>query len=172
MKEIEKYVWELSEKASSFLKSEYNIDSFNISNFQSINFYLIDKALNTNKNLFIESFDKELPSISQFPTILAAAISLFFKNYCDDKTEYKIGDVIQGYNGTRGKIIRKEDDNFIVAVPSDGSSRTLTAKQIRKNWIITNADLSNRKVKTKFTAYKELYSSRLVPIKISAVVKC
>ena len=119
---------------------------------------MIDKALNTNKNLFIESFDKELPSISQFPTILAAAISLFFKNYCDDKTEYKIGDVIQGYNGTRGKIIRKEYDNFIVAVPSDGTSRTLTAKQIRKNWIITNADLSNRKVKTKFTAYKELYS--------------
>lgn len=158
MKEIEKYVWELSEKANDFLKAEYNIESFNISHFQSINFYLIDKALNTNKNLFIESFDKELPSISQFPTILAAAISLFFKNYCDDKTEYNIGDVIQGYNGTRGKIIRKEDDNFIVAVPSDGSSRTLTAKQIRKNWIITNADLSNRKVKTKFTAYKELYS--------------
>ncbi len=158
MKEIEKYVWGLSEKASGFLNAEYNIDSFNISHFQSINFYLIDKALNTNKSLFIESFDRELPSISQFPTILAAAISLFFKNYCDDKTEYKIGDVIQGYNGTRGKIIRKEDNNFIVVVPSDGSSRTLSVKQIRKNWIITNADLSNRKVKTKFTAYKELYS--------------
>lgn len=158
MKEIEKYVLELSEKANGYLKVEYNIDSFNISPFQSINFYLIDKALNTNKNLFIESFDKELPSISQFPTILAAAISLFFKNYCDDETEYKIGDVIQDYNGTRGKIIRKKDANFIVEVPSDGSSRTLTAKQIRKNWIITNADLSNRKVKTKFTAYKELYS--------------
>jgi hypothetical protein len=158
MKEIEKYTLELSGKANSFLKSEYNIDSFNISNFQSINFFLIDKALNKNKNLFIESFDKEIPSISQFPTILAVAISLFFKNYCNDKTEYQIGDVIQGYNGIRGKIIRKENENFIVIVPSDGSSRTLTAKQIRKNWIITNADLSNRKVKTKFTAYKELYS--------------
>ncbi|MFN4087108.1 MAG: hypothetical protein ACK4LB_14310 [Spirosomataceae bacterium] len=158
MNEIEKYIFELLKKSNKFLEEDYHLDSFKISNFQAINFFLIDKALNLNKNLFIESFDKELPSISQFPTILAAAISLFFKNYCDDKTEYNIGDVIQGYNGTRGKIIRKEDDNFIVAVPSDGSSRTLTAKQIRKNWIITNADLSNRKVKTKFTAYKELYS--------------
>lgn len=158
MREIEKYVWDLSGKANAFLKSEYNIESFNISQFQSIEFYLIDKALNLNKNLFIESFDKELPSISQFPTILAAAITLFFKNYCDDKTEYQIGDIIQGYSGIRGKIIKKEDEQFIVTVPSDGSYRTLTSKQIRKNWIITNADLSNRKVKTKFTAYKELYS--------------
>jgi hypothetical protein len=112
MKEIEKYVRELSGKANSFLKSEYHIDSFKISNFQAINFFLIDKALNTNKNLFIESFDKELLSITQFPTVLATALSLFFKNYCDDRTTYEVGEILQR-DGVRFEIIGITDRNTI-----------------------------------------------------------
>jgi hypothetical protein len=156
MKEIEKYVWKLSEKANRFLKSEYNIDTFHISNFQAINFFLIDRALTRNKNLFIESFDKDLPSISQFPTILAVAISLFFKNYCDDKTEYNEGDILQK-NGYRYKYLKKNTNgtHFLVRGVSEYpevSSRTL------KQYIITNSDLSNRRVRTRFDDYKTLFN--------------
>lgn len=157
MKEIEKYVWELSGNANSFLKSEYHIDSFYISYFQSINFYLIDKALTTNKNLFIESFDKELPSISQFPTILAAAISLFFKNYCDDRTTYENGDILQK-DGHRFKyyFFNQEIKKHVI-VNGTGDKREITDKQL-KNWIVTNADLSYRRARTKFDDYKKLFN--------------
>jgi hypothetical protein len=156
MKEIEKYVSELLGKANSFLKSEYNIDSFKISNFQAINFFLIDKALNTNKNLFIESFDKELPSITQFPTVLATALSLFFKNYCDDKTDYKKGDILQK-DGYRYKYVKKNPDgtHHLTRIGSDFPS---VSSQSLKKYIITNANLSNRRVRTKFDDYKKLFN--------------
>lgn len=157
MKEIEKYVLELSEKANGFLKAEYNIDSFNISHFQSINFYLIDKALNTNKNLFIESFGKELPSISQFPTLLAAAISLFFKNYCDDRTTYKVGEILQK-DGVRFEIIGVKDDGYKLRTNFKGGYSTEVSKKGIKKYIVTNADLSNRRVKTRFDDYKKLFN--------------
>lgn len=157
MKEIEKYVWELSGKANSFLKSEYNIDSFNISHFQSINFYLIDKALNTNKNLFIESFDKELPSITQFPTLLATAISLFFKNYCDDMTTYKVGEILQK-DGVRFEIIGVNNDGYKLRTNFKGGYSTEVSQKGIKKYIVTNADLSNRKVKTRFDDYKKLFN--------------
>lgn len=155
MKEIEKYINEISEKANSYLKNEYNLDSLKVSNFQGINFYLIDKALNKNKNLFIESFDKELPSISQFPTILAVAISLFFKNYCDDRTEFKEGDILQK-DGYRYKYIKRNSDGTHFIINSNGQFPSVSSKSLKK-YIITNADLSNRKVKTKFDDYKKLF---------------
>jgi hypothetical protein len=157
MKEIEKYALELSGKANSFLKSEYHIDSFKISNFQAINFFLIDKALNTNKNLFIESFDKELPSITQFPTVLATALSLFFKNYCDDKTTYEIGEILQK-DGVRFEIIGVKDDKYKLRTNVKGGYSTEFSKKEIKKYIVTNADLSNRRVKTQFDDYKKLFN--------------
>jgi len=157
MKEIEKYALELSGKANSFLKSEYHIDSFKISNFQAINFFLIDKALNTNKNLFIESFDKELPSITQFPTVLATALSLFFKNYCDDKTTYEIGEILQK-DGVRFEIIGVKDDKYKLRTNVKGGYSTEFSKKEIKKYIVTNADLSNRRVKTRFDDYKKLFN--------------
>jgi hypothetical protein len=156
MKEIEKYILELSEKANSFLRSEYHVDSFKISNFQKINFFLIDKALNTNKNLFIESFDRELPSITQFPTVLAVAISLFFKNYCDDKTEYNEGDILQ-LDGYRYKYVKKNPDGTHFLISSNGQKPSVSNKSLKK-YIITNADISSRKVRTKFDDYKKLFN--------------
>lgn len=156
MKEIEKYVWELSGKANSFLKSEYHIDSFKISKFQAINFFLIDKALNTNKNLFIESFDRELPSITQFPTVLAVAISLFFKNYCDDKTEYNEGDILQK-DGYRYKYLKKNSNGTHFLIRGDSQYPEVSGKALKK-YIITNSDLSNRRVRTRFDDYKNLFN--------------
>jgi hypothetical protein len=157
MKEIEKYVRELSGKANSFLKSEYHIESFKISNFQAINFFLIDKALNTNKNLFIESFDKELPSITQFPTVLATALSLFFKNYCDDKTTYEVGEILQR-DGIRFEIIGIKDDRYKLRTNFKGGYSTEVSKKGIKKYIVTNSDLSNRRVRTRFDDYKKLFN--------------
>ena len=157
MKEIEKYVLELSGNANSFLKSEYHIDSFKISNFQAINFFLIDKALNTNKNLFIESFDKELPSITQFPTVLATALSLFFKNYCDDRTTYEVGEILQ-MDGVRFEIIGVKDEGYKLKTNFKGGYSTLVSNKGIKKYIVTNADLSNRRVKTRFDDYKRLFN--------------
>lgn len=156
MKEIEKYVNEISGKANSYLKNEYNLDSFIISNFQAINFYLIDKALNKNKNLFVESFDEELPSLSQFPTVLSIAISLFFKNYCDDITEYKEGDILQK-DGFRF-IYFKRNDNCSHYLKSGNTDYPSVSNKNIKKYIVTNADMTQRRVKTRFDDYKRLFN--------------
>lgn len=156
MKEIEKYVNEISEKANSYLKNEYNLDSFNISNFQAINFYLIDKALNKNKCLFVESFDKEIPSISQFPAVLSIAISLFFKNYCDDITAYKEGDILQK-DGFRFMYYKRNDDGSHYLKSGNTVYPSVSNKNIKK-YIVTNADISQRRVKTRFDDYRRLFN--------------
>lgn len=110
----------------------------------------------TSKNLFIESFDKELPSISQFPTILATAISLFFKNYCDDKTEYNEGDILQK-DGFRYKYIKKNPNGTHFLIRGNSQYPEVSSKSLKK-YIITNSDLSNRRVRTKFDDDKNLFN--------------
>lgn len=155
MDEIKKYVKEISDKSEHYLKNEYNLDSFKISKFQAINFYLIDKTLNQKLNLFIESYNKELPSITQFPTILSAAISLFLKNYCDDITEYKEGDILQK-DGSRYLYFRKNENGTHFLKSGNTDYPGVSNNNIIK-YIVTNADLSQRKVKTKFNDYRNLF---------------
>jgi hypothetical protein len=157
MNEIEQYVNQFTEKAKKYLVSEYHLESFAISDFQAINFYLIDKALNSNRSVFIQSFDKDLPSLSQFPTVLSVAISLFFKNYCDDKTSYKVGEILQK-DGIRYEIKQITESGYVLWSNFGGGQRLPDVKHKSiKKFIITNADLSNRRVKTKFDDYKKLF---------------
>lgn len=155
MKEIAKYINEISENANNYLKQEYNLESLKISKFQAINFYLINKALHQNLNLFIHSFNKELSSISQFPTVLSVAISLFFKNYCDDITEYKKGDVLQK-DGYRYLYFQKNKDGTHYLKRGNIDYPSVSNKNIKK-YIVTNADLSQGRVKTKFNDYRNLF---------------
>jgi hypothetical protein len=155
MIEIAKYLNEIIENANNYLQKEYNLKSFKISKFQAINFYLIDKALNQNLNLFIQSFNKELSSISQFPTVLSVAISLFFKNYCDDITEFKKGDILQK-DGYRYLYFQKNKDGTHYLKSDNTDFPSVSNKNIKK-YIVTNANLSLGKVRTKFNDYIKLF---------------
>jgi len=170
MDEIQKYTLALTDKAKNYLSKEYNLGSFRISDFQAINFFLIDKALNSNKSLFIQSFDSDLPSLSQFPTVLSVALSLFAKNFCDDKTTYEIGEVLQK-DGIRYEITSLTNTGYTLITNSQGGyTKEVNAKSIKK-YIVTNADLSNRKVKTRFDDYRNLfklvYNADYVPSKFN-----
>ncbi len=154
MNEIKTYTQELVTKAKKYLSKEYHLEAINLSDFQAINFYLIDQAINKENNLFIESFDKELPAFSQFPAVLSVAISLFFKNFCDDITNYKPGDILQNAKGERYMYISFNGEKHFIK--NKVFRKELTQKQLKK-YAIVNAQLSNRKVKTKLTAYKKLY---------------
>ena len=136
---------------------EYHLEALNLSDFQAINFYLMDKAINKEENLFIESFDKELPALSQFPAVLSVAISLFFKNFCDNHTIYKKGDVLQ-YNKMRFEIKLVREDSYIVFGGKKGQEYKKTVKysQIGK-YKIVNAGFTGRRVKVGFGAYEKFY---------------
>ena len=167
MRAIENYVSELAAKSNEHLSKEYHLGDFRFTNFQSINFYLIDRALNLNRNLFIQSFDKELPSLSQFPCVLAVATSLFFKNYCDDITEYRVGDILQK-DGIRYEYVKRNENGTHFLRNQIGIFPEVSSKNLKK-YIITNADLSNRKVRTRFDDYRNLfqllYKEKYVPSK-------
>lgn len=157
MQEIKTYTQELINKAKEYLTKEYHLEALNLSDFQAINFYLMDKAINKEDNLFIESFDKELPALSQFPAVLSVAISLFFKNFCDNHTIYKKGDILQ-YNKMRFEIKLVKEDSYIVFGGKKGQEfkKTVKHSQIGK-YKIVNAGYTERRVKVGFGAYEKFY---------------
>lgn len=154
MEEIKIYTQDLVNKAKKYLSKEYHLEAMKLSDFQAINFFLIDQAINKENNLFIESFDKELPALSQFPAVLSVAISLFFKNFCDNITKYKPGDTLQNAKGEKYMYI--SFNGKVHYIKDKTSVKELTQKQLKK-YAIINAQFSDRKAKTKLTAYKKLY---------------
>ncbi|MFO7897357.1 MAG: hypothetical protein R6U84_10525, partial [Candidatus Cloacimonadales bacterium] len=93
---VEVYSEKLIQKSKEDLKKSYNFELILKNDFDIINANLLNKTLNQNHyNLFIKTILTESKKSYYFPVIIAVAASLFFKNYCDDKTEYNIGDVLQ-----------------------------------------------------------------------------
>lgn len=157
MEEIKKYTQELTEKAREYLSKEYNLEVLKVSDFQAINFFLMDKAINKEDNLFIDSFDNELPALSQFPAVLSVAISLFYKNYCDNHTIYEVGDVLQK-DRRRYKIIQVNTDYYTVLGGKKGEEfrATIRHTDIHK-YKITTGQRTGRRVKVGFTHFTQFY---------------
>jgi len=158
---IELYSEKLLQKSKDDLKKRYNFELILKNDFDIINANLINKTLNQNDyNLFIQTILTESKSSYYFPVIIAVAASLFFKNYCDDKTEYNIGDVLQK-DGIRYIInaIYPEYYEFL-SYQKRGVKRTTRIYKTDnlKKYIITTADLSKRKVNTRFNNYKEFFN--------------
>jgi len=170
MKEIEQYVAEIKDKAKTYLAEEYHLESFKISDFQSINFFLIDKALHGNKSLFIQSYDRLLPSLSQFPAVMAVAFSLFFKNYCDDKTFYELGDIIQK-DGQRFTYFGKNADGTHNLRNQFQEKPNVTDRQLKQYHIIGEGEPSVKRANGNFNSYKKLfklvYNTDYVPSKFN-----
>jgi hypothetical protein len=154
MQEIKTYTQELINKAKEYLTKEYHLEALNLSDFQAINFFLMDKAINKEDNLFIESFDKELPALSQFPAVLSVAISLFFKNFCDDITAIKPGVVIQHTSGERFVYLKNNGDEHLIKNKS--GTKYPNTKQLKK-YVVVDDNLKNSIPRARLTAYRKLY---------------
>ncbi len=155
MQEIQTYTQELINKAKEYLTKEYHLEALNLSDFQAINFFLMDKAINKEDNLFIESFDKELPALSQFPAVLSVAISLFFKNFCDDATSFKPGTVLQHPSGERLVLIKFDGKDCILK--NKNGTKYINAKQL-KRYAVVDAELINKIPRARLTEYRKLYN--------------
>lgn len=157
-----KYLAALSEQSKKTLAKNYNLDQLRFTGFEFINAFLIDKALNTEGpggfSLLIKNPEKELKRDYYVPAIISAAVTLFFRNYADDHTVYRVGDVLQDNNGVRYEIVEISDGRYHLDYESRGATckRFINAKEI-KEYIITTADLKNRRVKLKFNQYKQFF---------------
>lgn len=151
------YLSQLVYRSKSELKKNYNINDFGFDDFEIINFYLINKTLNQDKyNLAINLPQRDDKRDFYIPVLLSVAATLFFQNYIDDKTEYKIGDIIQN-DGKRFKIINRIEGGYkVVAEDSANTEKELTYNRIKK-YIVITANLTARQVKTKFNHYKNLF---------------
>tara|TARA_R110001592_G_scaffold103051_1_gene290395 strand:- start:25113 stop:27506 length:2394 start_codon:yes stop_codon:yes gene_type:complete len=154
MKKIKFYTQELVNKAKEYLTKEYHLEALNLSDFQAINFFLMDKAINKEDNLFIESFDKELPALSQFPAVLSVAISLFFKNFCDDITAIIPGVVLQHTSGERFVYIKNNGNEHVIN--NKNGTKFPNTKQLKK-YVIVDDNLKNSIPRAKLTSYRKLY---------------
>jgi hypothetical protein len=154
MKKIKSYTQELVNKAIEYLTKEYHLEALNLSDFQAINFFLMDKAINKEDNVFIESFDKELPALTQFPAVLSVAISLFFKNFCDDITAIIPGVVLQHTSGERFVYIKNNGNEHVIKNKS--GTKFPNTKQLKK-YVVVDDNLKNSIPRAKLTAYRKLY---------------
>jgi len=156
MNEFIPYIKNLQNKAYEHLQKEYDLSSFRTSDFVMVNFYIIDQCLSNNISLFIKTIEKEQAALTYVPTLLSVSISLFFKNFCDDSTTYEIGETLQK-KGIRFEIIGKTQDGFQLRTNHKGGyTKLVTNKQI-KGYIVTNSDLSKRKVRIRFDDYQKLF---------------
>ena len=115
---LENYIDQIKEKATKHLYKEYQINNFSPNDFELINFYLIDKAINQEKNLFIKTLSKKQKQEIYLPSVLSIIISLFFKNFCDDSTLYEVGKIVQK-DKMKYRIQRKTENGFVLIVWSD-----------------------------------------------------
>ena len=106
--DIKDYLFSLGEQAREYLK-EYNLGKLKFSNFEKLNLYLLAKAIDEKQNLFIQILDKNQRSEFYLPIIISLTLALYLKNYCDDKYEWKIGDVIE--NPKKAKYCIEDIDN-------------------------------------------------------------
>ncbi len=90
MTEIEKYSIISLKKAKTFLEKEYQLNSFGLTNYQLLNFYILEKALNKSLNLLI-NFPAYINEDKQKEVILLfSAFYTFQRNYLiSDKTNSK-----------------------------------------------------------------------------------
>ena len=158
MNNLTTYYNQLLQQIETYLKNEYNgLGTVNFEQFDKVNFYLIDKALNKNQNLHIKTILKTEKSNFYVPIVISTAISLFFKNYCDSDIVYKIGDVLQKA-GRRYKITGFNNGKYKLEFTISGvtSVAECTEHQIKKYDIVTG-NVSNRRVKVRLDDYKKLF---------------
>lgn len=155
------YLISLLEMSRKELNKDYDFSEFSFTDFEMINSYLIDKALNDkNFSLLISNPEKELKTNYYVPVILSAAVTLFYQNYVDDCTVYQVGDIVQdSRNGSRYGIKEKREGKYFLSYyyPDGSEGIRETNEELIKNYIITTADLTKRKTKTKFEAYRKIF---------------
>ena len=155
MERIESYLHIIAENAKDHLNKEYHLNNFSPTQLELINFYLLDKAITTETNLFIKSTINQNNREIFLPTFLSIAISLFFKNYCDDITEYKSGDILQK-NKKRYQYVKENANGTYHIRSNDGDYPEVSLKNLKKYTKI-NAHLSSRVVRTGFSHYKKFF---------------
>lgn len=153
------YLEKLKQNAKEDLRNNYNFESILENDFDIINANLINKTLNQNEcNLFIQTVLSENRRSYYFPVIIAVAASLFFKNYCDDKTEYNIGDILYKDGFTYCIIDKTKEYYEVKKIIRNGFSKTKIYRTDKiKKYIVTTSELTNRRYKAKFSNYKGLF---------------
>lgn len=157
MDRIEKYLEKLTLKSRKHLNKAYNLDEFNPSTFELINFYLLDKIINQEWNFFLQVNDPKQRNEIYRPSFLTIAIALFFKNYCNnDNIEYKAGDILQK-GKTRYEYVKENANGTHYLKTSNAFYPEVSSKSLEK-YAKVNAHLSNRKVKIGFKHYKNFFN--------------
>ena len=157
MHELKTYSNKLKHKAKGYLYERYNFKSIKISPFQFINFYLIDTSVRRSQNLFIKSYNKQLPALSQFPALLSISMTMFYRNYRDKNMSFEKGDIVQK-DKRKYKILRVTKNVYFIGSGERGRE---TIRQISKDkfkgYSVVTSGLSNRKVKVGLSEFNKFF---------------
>jgi hypothetical protein len=161
---LENYIDQIKEKASKHLYKEYQINNFSPNNFELINFYLIDKAISQERNLFIKTLTKKQNQEIYLPSVISVIISLFFKNFCDDSTTYEVGKIVQKEK-MKYRIQNKTEEGFVlISTDKHKTQRQPSFKQI-KTYSIVNTEISHRRAKVGLNDYKKFFNTIFPSVK-------
>lgn len=108
------YIIQLIAKSKCLLEKSYDLSSFNFSDFDFINSFLIEKILSINKaNLLITFPDKDLINKTILPSIIITALNCFIKNFHCIETNLKANDIILNKNDASLSNIRNVGETQI-----------------------------------------------------------
>jgi len=157
--QINNYLNNLTQICVTNVNNKFNITKTNFNKFDNVNAFLIDKTIESdNDNLFVKIPYDELKRDFYIPLFFSIAHSLFLKNYVDNKTAFKISDVVQDEFGKRYEIT-SVNNNSITLQNFDKCNTTINMplEKIEK-YFVTTAKVSKRTVKIKFDAYRKFYN--------------
>lgn len=159
MKDIVRYLDTLKLYAESKLKEYFDIQKLNFDDFELVNSFLIYQSISQNKNLLILLPNKKSKTQFYIPVIITLSLFEFINNYIDNEIIYEVGDVLQK-DGKRYKIIKIEGD-FCTLRGSNNLTVYPSLKNVRKNYILTTAPLSAKKILIRFDIYKKFFIETL-----------
>ncbi|MGE4319612.1 MAG: hypothetical protein AB7E96_12010 [Deferribacterales bacterium] len=162
MKELNGYLDELVVISRDFIKRN-KFDIIKLSTFQEVNFFILDRAINKHRNLFIQLPQNVDVDAFIIPTILSITSSYFLINYIENENDimnYRVGSVLQNIKTKRRyKIVKRDENNlYFRHKNSDMSVPHMIALRDYKV-LDDNAKITKRKSKIDFTNYQNLYDT-------------
>lgn len=140
------YINQLIEKSKCSLEKSYNLSSFNFSDFDFINSFLIEKTLSNNNkvNLLITFPDKDLINKVILPSIIISSLNCLIKNSQCSEQNLKPNDIILNKNDGKISNIREVNDSLVkihTRIPF-GPIQPLDVNLLNKEFVKLNISLN------------------------------
>jgi len=143
------YLKDLIEHSKQSLNQTFCFHKDNYSKFDTVNSFLIDKVLNSDRtNILITSPTKDILNAFLLPTILTTSLHCLTKNN-NSETKLEVGDILVSKQDGRVSTVKEVNDNSILIVPL-GTYRKVDI-DATENYVQISSKYENKLVEVRYS---------------------